>query len=128
MSNYNITGLSLESVNYKFTRPDPKAVGVSMRDKVSIIEINENRAVLNVGRELSLGQQTETSISVEYSVVVESNDNITKQNLSDAIRKREISLTVVYSKISLLIGNITAMSPFGGVVTPPAYIAENKNS
>lgn len=127
MSNYNISRLILENVQYIFTKPDRKDISISVSDNIRVIEIHENEAVLDVERALYFDSRTESFVKVNYEIVVKYDEAIVKQDLIDALSDRNIDLTVVYSKASLLISQITNMSPFGVIITPPSFDPKSIN-
>ena len=127
MSNYNISRLILENVQYNFTKPDRKDISISVSDNIKVIEIHENEAVLDVERTLYFDSRTESFVKVNYEIVVKHDEAIVKQDLLDALSNKNINLTAVYSKASLLISQITNMSPFGVIITPPSFDPKNIN-
>lgn len=121
MSNYNISRLFLENVQYKFTKPDRKDISISLIDNIKVVEIHENEAILNVERTLNFDARAESFVKVNYEIVVKNDNVIEKQDLTGALSNKKINLTIVYSRASLLISQITSMSPFGVIITPPSY-------
>lgn len=128
MNHYKIVRLVLKNIEYHFSKPDASEIFVSIQDDIEILEINENEAKLNVERKLSFDTQKNSFINVNYEIAVECDEPIVKKNLQDEINSNHtLNLTVVYSKISLLISQITSMSPFGVIVTPPKFNPQNIN-
>lgn len=127
MSNYNISRLILENVQYNFTKPDRKDISISVSDNIKVIEIHENEAILNVERALYFDSRTESFVKVNYEIVVKCDEAILKQDLLDALSSKNINLTMVFSKASLLISQITNLSPFGVIITPPSFDSKNIN-
>lgn len=127
MSNYNISRLILENVQYNFTKPDRKDISISASDNIKVIEIHENEAILNVERALYFDSRTESFVKVNYEIVVKCDEAILKQDLLDALSSKNINLTIVFSKASLLISQITNLSPFGVIITPPSFDSKNIN-
>lgn len=127
MSNYNISRLILENVQYNFTKPDRKDISISVSDNIKVIEIHENEAILNVERALYFDSRTESFVKVNYEIVVKCDEDILKQDLLDALSSKNINLTIVFSKASLLISQITNLSPFGVIITPPSFDSKNIN-
>ena len=123
MNNYNVSELVLKEVRYNFTKPETETVTVSIRDNIEILAIFENQAKLEAKREMYFHPRKEPIIVVSYEVSIEHNEAITKDDLLDSLNK-SINLVPVYSKISLLISQITNMSPIGPLVTPPSYVDE----
>lgn len=127
MSNYNVANIILKNVQYNFANPDRKSISISVNDLIEILEIDEKKALLRVARELSLGPDTDSYVRISYEVSVENDETITKNNILEALRNKSIGLVVVFSKISLLMSQVTNLSPFGIIVTPPTYNPEKTN-
>ena len=121
MNNYNISALILRGVQYQFTKPEKKDISITVNDSIKIVGILNNEATLDITRELCFGPNTNSFVRINYEVVVAQNEPVAKQELVDALVQRNTNLAMVYSKISLLISQITNMSPFGVIVTPPSY-------
>lgn len=121
MNNYNISALILRGVQYHFTKPEKKDISISLKDSIKITGIISNEAILAITRELCFGPQADSFVKINYEVVVDQNKPVAKQELLDALVQKNTNLAMVYSKISLLISQITSMSPFGVIVTPPNY-------
>lgn len=121
MKKYYINNLTLVSSEYKFTKPDPKLISIDVYDTIKVIEIHEKGVVLSVVRELNFGEGTNSFIKVEYEANLESKSSETKENILAALNAGISELSVVFSKISLLISQLTQASPFGVLVTAPTY-------
>lgn len=125
MSNYNISALILKEVIYNFKKPEIKALTISVKDNIEIVGIFEKQAILEVKRTLCFDSQCESYVTVCYEVILEHDGVITNDILSQALKNRTINLITAYSKMSLLISQITNMSPLGAIVTPPNFDNEN---
>lgn len=121
MKKYHINNLTLTNSVYTFTKPDPKMISITVEDTIKIIEVQEKEIVLCIGRELNFGKGTDSFIKVEYEVSVESKDNETRESVLAALTAGVSELSVAFSKISLLISQLTQASPFGVLVTAPNY-------
>ncbi len=121
MKNFKIESLVLSSIEYSFKEPNKNEIEIFLNDKANIIEINEKNAKLLLERELRFGSKEGCGVKVSYNISVESNEIFEKSDLSKAIKEDAIELSIVYSKISLLISEITNSCPFGVIVTPPNY-------
>lgn len=121
MYKYNIRKQILNNVQYNFATPRPETLQVTIQDDISIVEINENKATLSVSRKMQFDRDGDTYIKTNYEVGLECNELINKKELQNAIINKHINLAIVFSKISLIISNITSMTPFGAIVTPPSY-------
>lgn len=125
MNNAKITSMTLTSVRYIFTSLNKKSITVSIDDQVEVKEIAEEQATLRISRELKFGDHEECTIAVEYEATLESSENLSKEMVVDHIKSDNFGITTVYSKISLLISELTNASPFGVIVTPPMRNKEN---
>ena len=121
MNNYNISAMILNNVQYNFSKPEKKNIAISVDDCIKVVEINENQAVLNVERTLSFDVKANFFIKIYYEVEIDHGEPIVKQEVINALRDKSLNLTAVYSKISLLISQITNMCPFGVLITPPGF-------
>ncbi len=127
MSNFNVSNVILKNVQYNFANPDRKSISVSVNDSIEVLEVDERNALLKVGRELSLGPDTDSYVRINYELSVENEEAITKAIILEALRNKAIRLVGVFSKISLLMSQITNLSPFGIIVTPPTFNPEKTN-
>ncbi len=127
MSNFNVSNVILKNVQYNFANPDRKSISVSVNDSIEVLEVDERNALLKVGRELSLGPDTDSYVRINYELSVENEEAITKSIILEALRNKAIRLVGVFSKISLLMSQITNLSPFGIIVTPPTFNPEKTN-
>ena len=121
MKKYHINNLTLINSVYRFTKPDPKMISITVEDTINVIEVREKEIVLCVTRELNFGKGTDSFIKVEYEVNIESKDSETKETVLAALTAGVSELSVAFSKISLLISQLTQASPFGVLVTAPNY-------
>ena len=127
MNNYKLTSILLKNVQYNFTNPDRKLISLSVYDSIKICEIFDNQAILQVNRELSYGEKTDSYIRISYEVSVANDEAVSKDNLSESLKNKSINLSSVFSKISLLISEITNLGVFGPLVTAPNYDPEKIN-
>ena len=127
MNNYKLTSILLKNVQYNFTNPDRKLISLSVYDSIKICEIFDNQAILQVNRELSYGEKTDSYIRISYEVSVANDEAVSKDNLSESLKNKSMNLSSVFSKISLLISEITNLGVFGPLVTAPNYDPEKIN-
>lgn len=127
MNNYKLTSIMLKNVQYNFTNPDRKLISLSVYDSIKICEIFDNQAILQVNRELSYGEKTDSYIRIFYEVSITNDEAVSKDNLSESLKNKSINLSSVFSKISLLISEITNLGVFGPLVTAPNYDPEKIN-
>lgn len=121
MKKYHINNLTLINSVYKFTKPDPKLISITVDDTIKVVEIQEKEIVLCIARELNFGEGTDSFIKVEYEVNLESKSSETKETILTALTAGVSELSVAFSKISLLVSQLTQASPFGVLVTAPNY-------
>ena len=121
MKKYHINNLTLINSVYRFTKPDPKLISITVDDTIRVVELQEKEIVLCIARELNFGEGTDSFIKVEYEVNLESKDSETKETILTALTAGISELSVAFSKISLLISQLTQASPFGVLVTAPNY-------
>lgn len=121
MKKYHINNLTLINSVYKFTKPDPKLISITVNDTIRVVEIQEKEIVLCIARELNFGEGTDSFIKVEYEVNLESKSSETKDTILSALATGVSELSVAFSKISLLVSQLTQASPFGVLVTAPNY-------
>lgn len=124
MNNCKISNFILKKLEYDFEDLDRKSISIFIGECIKIVEIDDKKALLNVTRELRLGKETESFLKICYDVLVENDQIITKNDLLTMIKNKGIDLIPVFSKISLLISQVTNLSPLGVIVTPPNYNSE----
>lgn len=127
MSDFNLSNIILKSVQYNFANPDRKSISISVNDSIEVLEVDEKSALLKVVRELSLGPDTDSYVKINYEVSVENEEVLTKAIVLEALHNKTIGLVGVFSKISLLMSQVTNLSPFGIIVTPPTFNPEKTN-
>lgn len=121
MKKFYISNLTLVSSEYKFSKPDPKLISIAVNDTIKVVAIQEKDIALNVARVLDFGKGTDSFIKVEYEVNLESKCSETKESVLAALNDGVSELSVAFSKISLLVSQLTQASPFGVLVTAPNY-------
>ena len=121
MESGKVMGTILREIQYKFPKVDRKHIEISYEDKIKIIEICGNQAVINIGREMLFDSKAESYVKVDYETTIEYDEMISKDRVIKDIENKVVNLLGVYMQISLLISQITNMSPYGPIVTPPGY-------
>ena len=79
---------------------------------------------MDITRNLMLTEGKQVMTSVTFEVILETESKITTDELKTAIRNELSILNDVFSRISLAISQTTNLSPFGPIVTMPAYEKE----
>ena len=121
MEKCNVMGIFLKDAQYKFEEVDRKYIEITFEDKIKIVEIDGNRAVVKIGRELLFDSKAESYVKANYEATLEYDEQISKERVMKDIESKVVNLFGVYVQISLLISQITNMSPYGPIVTPPGY-------
>lgn len=110
----------LMKVNYDFNLiENEKLLDVKLDDKIKINVIENNLIDFNTIRELQINKKS--LLSVEFNCKIQTNEAVTKDNFEVDIKNGLDLLSEVFSYISLIISNITCLSPFDAFVTPPIY-------
>lgn len=126
MSEFNVSSISLNNAQYNFCANE-KAMKISVNDSVEIVAILKNKALLKVMRDLTLGSDNDSYVRISCEVVIEHDEELTKEIIISSLRNGSIVLVGAFSKISLLMSQITNISPIGTIITPPTYNPERIN-
>ncbi len=126
MSEFNVSSISLNNAQYNFCANE-KAVKISVNDSVEIVAILKKKAMLKVMRELTLGSDNDSYVRISCEVVIENDEEPTKEIIISSLRNGSIILVGAFSKMSLLMSQITNLSPIGTIITPPTYNPERIN-
>ena len=113
----------LNNINFNFEKPEKNGyIDIEIIDKIKIIEINNDIVDFNVIRDLKFKSLVNSYIHVVFESSIKSTEIITKEEFIEAVKK-DVSMIsgAVFTKISLLIANVTNMSPLGTIITPPVY-------
>lgn len=124
-----IVGIKTQLINTDYNLVEPskgEIIDIDVEDKIEILDIKENIVNFNVIRKLNYKSLHNSYINVTFKTSIKFIENISKEEFCE-ILKSDVSLLSgpVYSKISLLISNITALSFLGIIVTPPTYNLNN---
>ena len=125
MSNYNVERFILKNLQYNFEIFSGKSISISLDDSINILDIKDKHLLLGVTRELSVKPNVDSYVKINYEVSVSFENEINRDIVMEALRNNSINLISVFSKISLLMTQITNLSPFGIIVTPPTYDPRN---
>ena len=101
-----------------------KSAELEVSDSISIEKIKNEKAHLIVKRLIKFTPLTNAYVSVAYRTVLEAKEAIEKKQLVKDLKEELPFLGIVYSRISLVIAQITNESMFGAVITPPMYEGE----
>lgn len=97
------------------------SVEIAFDDKLILNKIEENKIRAKLQRNLSFKPLVQTCVKVYYELTIETASEINKDTFFADIRKGIPLLANVFSRISLVISQLTNASVFGPVITPPGY-------
>lgn len=98
-----------------------KSAELEINDSISVEKIKKETANLIVSRTINFTPLVNAYVKVAYSVNLVSDGEIDKEQLKNDLKEEIMILSNVYSRISLLISQITNEGMFGAVITPPMY-------
>ncbi len=104
-----------------------KTIEIDLRDTIEILTISENEIKLLIKREMLCGQQSSIFLTTTFDVVLTISNSVTKEEFIKNITDGLPILSNAFSRISLLISQITQLSPLGIIISPPSYDAKNLN-
>ena len=111
----------LLAVQYNFQESNKEdMIEVTVEDTIEINEINNEFVNTVVCRKLLFNKLENTYLNVSFDMSIKLSEPITKEEFIKEIKKSQILMNL-YSKISLIISNITNMCPLGAIITPPIY-------
>lgn len=110
----------LTNLTYKFE----SIRDVQLKDKIELKETNGKIFKIMISRNLyeKFGKGFEINISMEVSAL--SANPFTIDEIKKAIMDKSSIIDFAYSKISLLIAEITQMSFLGPIITVPTFVRE----
>lgn len=100
-----------------------KEIDVKVIDKIKINQIKDDLIDFETIRDVKFNG--ETLISIDYNCNLFINELVNKETFINDLKEGISQLTEAYSYISLMISNITCLSPFDAFVTPPVYDRKN---
>lgn len=126
MSEFNVSSISLNNAQYNFCANE-KTMKISVNDSVEIVIILKRKALIKVMRVLTLEPTNDSYVKLSCDVVLEKEEEFSKEDITSSLRNGSINLVGAFSKMSLLMSQITNMSPIGTIITPPTYNPERIN-
>ncbi len=121
MSKLRLTSRTLSEVRYKLKKPVADEVAITVIDKINIKIINETHAKIIAERSLKFGEETDSYISAEFALNIESDESISEETIRQEIRKGMADISLTFAKASLVISQLSSESFYGPLVTPPNY-------
>lgn len=127
MKKTELLSMILISLEYVFSKPDIDKVVISVSDDIQIQKIDRDIIVLHLIRVLDYGPETGSFIKVKYELAIKGQEEWDENAIRKYCNSDAPEIRRSYSKMSLLLSDITNESPFGVMVTPPALLAEKAN-
>lgn len=125
--------IALENVSYKKLDDINEDVTLSVKDDLNINEnVNGNNFIeIIITRNLSFVPKSLVDITVSFSVSLELNEKYVKTNVIDyktlknyLLFKENTLTTIIMSRISLLISQLTSSYGERPIITPPSFMTE----
>ena len=113
----------VKNIEYNFQEPQKDGyIELEIKDEIEINEMTDEYIKTLAIRKLIFKNIENTFLNVTFDMNIKTSKPITKDSFIEKIKNGEGIISAnVYSKISLLISNITNMCPLGTIITPPTY-------
>lgn len=120
----NFTGMNATLISAQFNFNVTKKISqisVDQADEIVIGKIQEHHFGLIITRRLSLSQVDQVLAEATFDVRINTENTETASSITDKVKDGMPILGNVFSRISLVISQITSQSPYGPIITVPAY-------
>ena len=120
----NFTGMNATLINAQFNFNVTKKINqisVDQVDEIVIGKIQEHNFGLIITRRLSISQIDQVLAEATFNVRIDIESTETTSSITDKIKDGMPILGNVFSRISLVISQITSQSPYGPIITVPVY-------
>ena len=94
---------------------------VTLEDIVEVVEIVEKEIVMKITRNLKFVPGADMHLAVTYIATLQTKYNVTKDEFESDIKQGMPILNNVFSRIALVIGELTNQTILGPILTIPAY-------
>ena len=120
--NYKSMNGFLVKLDYNFEElKNLTTISIETKDIIRLNEVSDKSINFSVKRNMVFTPFTNTYIKVEFNVTTDLTSPINKETFFEDIKTGLPQLTSIFSKISLVISELTNMSPFGALITSPMY-------
>ena len=120
--NYKSMNGFLVKLDYNFEElKNLTTINIETKDIIRLNEVSDKSINFSVKRNMVFTPFTNTYIKVEFNVTTDLTSPINKETFFEDIKTGLPQLTSIFSKISLVISELTNMSPFGALITSPMY-------
>ena len=120
----NFTGMNANLIKAQFNFNVVKKanqISVDQTDEIIIGKIYEHYFELSVTRRLSLSQTGQILVQATFNVRIDTENTENVDSITEKIRGDLPMLVNVFSRISLVISQMTSHSQYGPLITVPAY-------
>lgn len=111
-----------EHKNYATVADVP--IKISVEDKIVIKKITDDRIDLEVGRTVKFDPLQDCGFTATFFTQIMTEKPIAKAQFVADIKKGLPIMSSVFSQISLAIAQLSSMTIFGAIVTPPVYYGD----
>ena len=125
--------ISLENVTYNKLKENDGDVTLKVKDSIEIKEKQNdvNSLEFIVSRSLTFDPKSLAEINVSFGVVLELNDQLKNSEQLDYARLRDeiisedsVLMSIIMSRISMLISQLTSSYGERPIVTPPSFLKD----
>ena len=120
----NFTSMNATLINAQFNFNVAKKtsqISIDQIDEIVIRKIQEHHFGLVITRRLSISQIDQVLAEAVFNVRIDTDNTETVSSITQKIKDGMPILGNVFSRISLVISQITSQSPYGPVITVPSY-------
>lgn len=120
----NFTSINATLVNAKFNFNVAKKINqisVDQLDEIVIGKVYEHHFELTITRRLNLLPMDQVLAEATFNVRINTENTETVNSITDKVKVGMPMLGNVFSRVSLVISQITSQGPYGPIITVPAY-------
>ncbi len=122
--NNNFTDINAVLVNANFNFNIAKKTSqltVNQADEITISKVCDHHFELIITRRLTLLPAEQTLAEASFNVRINTESAETESSITEKIKGGLSALGTVFSRISLVISQITSQGPYGPIITAPLY-------
>ncbi len=108
-----------EHKNYSAVIDD--SIEISIEEKIVIKKITDDKIDCEVSRTVKFHPLQDCSFSATFFTQIMTEKPVTKEQFIADLKKGLPIMGIVFSQISLAIAQLSNMTNFGAIVTPPVY-------
>lgn len=125
MSNYkNIRSTLVDSAFHYEESTTEAPIKMNFSDKIIVKNISDDKITFEAERQVNFTPLKESFFKATFLASIMLDEPITKEQFLADVKKGLPMLSNVFSRISLVISELSNPSPFGPIITPPIYDAK----